>query len=291
MNTGVRHSVMASRSISHPPRWRRAGLGALAALSLIASACGASDEPIVEIGSSAQPEADAAATIAVDAVADPSGVDAVADPSGVDVDDLGFGSGEAIGANRLQLLEAAGADSEQFGATLDDFVGTKVDRPEATPPPPGFEEIEWDDLIAPGFTDQDISDRFDERMAEVEPGSPEADKVFEELQAEYDNQPINPEIAGNDIQLAGFVAPITYIDDIITEFLLVPYFGACIHVPPPPVNQTVMVSLQPGDGLTVEESWGPVWVTGTLTLDGTETEIGTAGYSISSAQSGVYDSF
>ncbi len=179
-------------------------------------------------------------------------------------------------------------DSPEYGATLDEFLDG--DRPEGTPPPDGFAEIDWDDLVPPGFSNAEISARFDERIAEVEPGSPEADEVFAELDAEYANQPVNDELAGDAVQLAGFVAPLTYSGDTIVEFLLVPYFGACIHVPPPPVNQTVMVNLQDGQGLTTDEAWGTVWVAGTLTIDGTETDIGSAGYSITDATTGVYNS-
>ncbi len=182
-------------------------------------------------------------------------------------------------------------EDPQYGSSLDEFLGEKTGGPEASTPPEGFEEIFWEDLVPPGFSQSDISARFDERIAAVEPGSPEADAIYAELQAEYDNQPINPEMAGQEIQLAGFVAPLTYSGDLITEFLLVPYFGACVHVPPPPVNQTVMVTLEDGQGLTFDESWGAVWVTGTMTIEGAETDLATAGYSIVGAQSGVYNEY
>lgn len=115
--------------------------------------------------------------------------------------------------------------------------------------------------------------------------------MYAALEAEYDNQPVNAEMAGEEIQLAGFVAPLTYDGDLIVEFLLVPYFGACIHVPPPPANQTVLVTLADGGGLTFDESWGAVWVTGTLTVDGATTDLAEAGYSISGAQSGPYTDY
>ena len=189
------------------------------------------------------------------------------------------------------------ADTPEYGASLDEFLElspdaaetTEYEAPVATPPPDGFREVTWEDLIPPGSSGAEISARFDERIAEVEPGSPEADEIFAELQAEYDNQPVNPELAGEDIQLAGFVAPLNYSGELITEFLLVPYFGACIHVPPPPVNQTVMVTLAEGEGLSIDDSWGAVWVVGTLTVDGADTDLATAGYTITGAQTGVYD--
>lgn len=176
----------------------------------------------------------------------------------------------------------------EYGASLSEFVGSDTGPSEASAPPAGFSEIQWEDLVPPGSSGNEISAQFDERIAAVEPGSPEAEAIYAELQAEFNNQPINPAVAGDNVSLAGFVAPLTYSDDLVTEFLLVPYFGACVHVPPPPVNQTVMVTLADGQGLSLEDAWGAVWVAGTLDIDGAETNLATAGYSITGAQVGVY---
>jgi hypothetical protein len=199
------------------------------------------------------------------------------------------GSSGASTATEVSPTTSVGSDTPEYGASLDEFLGAEVDQAASSAPPGGFTEIEWEDLVPAGFSQQEISARFDDRINEVEPGSPEADAVYKELQAEYDNQPANPDIDGSAVQLNGFVAPLTYSGDLVTEFLLVPYFGACIHVPPPPANQTVMVTLEDGQGLTVDESWGAVWVTGTMTLDGAETDLANAAYTINNAQTGVYD--
>ena len=87
---------------------------------------------------------------------------------------------------------------------------------------------------------------------------------------------------------AGFVAPLTYDGDEIAEFLLVPYFGACIHVPPSPLNQTVVITLAEGDSLSLEESWGAIWVAGTLDAGVADTALATAGYSIAGPVFGTY---
>ncbi len=207
------------------------------------------------------------------------------------------GSPEGLGASSASdtfepTLGSQPVDSDvEFGATLDEFLD--VDSQESPEPtvPDGFTEIGWDDLVPPGSSGDEISARFEDRIASVEPGSPEANDLYEELQAEYDNQPVNPDAASDDIYLAGFVAALTYDGDLITEFLLVPYFGACIHVPPPPANQTILVKLAEGEELHVDESWGAVWVTGDLTIDGESTDLAEAGYSISGASTGVYDDY
>ncbi len=259
-----------SSAVTRPPRMRTA---VLCAVAIIVAACGSTAETTNSVAPLAAPVDPAIDnTAASDAV-----VNETADPATDDVS--------------RALAEPENPEDAAYGATLDEYLLKGRERPKATPPPEGFEAIDWDYLIPPGFTAAEISARFDERIAQVEPGSPEADEVFAELQAEFDNQPVNPDVDGDVVQLAGFVAPLTYEDDIITEFLLVPYFGACIHVPPPPVNQTIIVTLQDGEGLTIEESWGAVWVAGTLAVDGAETDLATAGYSITGAQTGVYDEY
>lgn len=75
----------------------------------------------------------------------------------------------------------------------------------------------------------------------------------------------------------GYVVPLEGDENVITEFLLVPYFGACIHIPPPPVNQTIYV--KPRYPLLVDESWDIITVAGTLQAESATSDFGAAGYS------------
>ncbi len=73
-----------------------------------------------------------------------------------------------------------------------------------------------------------------------------------------------PELNGQTIRMPGFVLPLEYAGKKVTEFLLVPWVGACIHTPPPPPNQIVHVVV---DENMARESTGlfePVSVTGTM---------------------------
>lgn len=67
---------------------------------------------------------------------------------------------------------------------------------------------------------------------------------------------------GKSVRIPGYVLPLEYNGDLVKEFLLVPYVGACIHTPPPPENQIVYVKLL--KGITVKRMYEPVWATGTL---------------------------
>jgi len=73
-----------------------------------------------------------------------------------------------------------------------------------------------------------------------------------------------------------------------TRFLLVPYYGACIHVPPPPANQTVYVITEAGKG-TRPELFDVVWVTGTMSVKRIENDVAEAGYTLYASRIEPYE--
>ena len=83
---------------------------------------------------------------------------------------------------------------------------------------------------------------------------------------------------GKRVQLGGYVVPLDFEATRVKEFLLVPFVGACIHVPPPPPNQIVYVKSE--GGIDVKGTFDPVWVTGTLTVTPAFTGLAEAGYSL-----------
>jgi len=68
--------------------------------------------------------------------------------------------------------------------------------------------------------------------------------------------------------------------DALKEFLLVPYFGACIHVPPPPANQIIHV--HSAKAVKDIRTMDAVWINGVLKVDHSDTLMGSAGYSMTS---------
>ena len=92
---------------------------------------------------------------------------------------------------------------------------------------------------------------------------------------------INMELNNKEIKIAGYIAPIAFDGDNVIEFLLVPYRGACIHVPPPPANQIIYV--KSANGLKADEIWSPKWITGVLTANSISTIVADVGYSIKEA--------
>jgi len=73
---------------------------------------------------------------------------------------------------------------------------------------------------------------------------------------------VNENLNGQPVRLAGYVLPLEMGGSKITEFLLVPYVGACIHEPVPPANQIVRVKFE--RGFEVDGRFTPVWVQGKM---------------------------
>ena len=109
-----------------------------------------------------------------------------------------------------------------------------------------LEQKAYDDLAASGVDPAAL-------LAKIE-------KLSEE--AEIRNRTLVSELDGHVIKLPGYVLPLDFEGTLVRSFLLVPYVGACIHVPPPPPNQIVHVQLN--QGFESKELFAPVWVTGLI---------------------------
>lgn len=70
------------------------------------------------------------------------------------------------------------------------------------------------------------------------------------------------------VRLPGYVLPLEVTGKKVTEFLLVPWVGACIHTPPPPANQIVHVKTD--TAFELSGLFMPVWVTGRLSAAATK---------------------
>jgi hypothetical protein len=92
---------------------------------------------------------------------------------------------------------------------------------------------------------------------------------------------------GKRVRLAGFVVPLDFSETRVQEFLLVPYIGACIHVPPPPPNQIVYVTSE--EGVEVDGMFEPVWVTGTFNTAAISNELADIGYRIAAESVEPYE--
>ena len=97
----------------------------------------------------------------------------------------------------------------------------------------------------------------------------------------------NNKLDGETVKIPGFIVPLDHIGFGVTEFMLVPFVGACIHVPPPPPNQLVYVTTEePWDAMTL---WEPVWVTGKIIVKAQTNIWAETGYQISADEIDFYD--
>ncbi len=140
-------------------------------------------------------------------------------------------------------------------------------------------DLSWEDLIPEGFRADAILDQYDpERIAQLTDDDPLIMEIMEKLQKAYQSAPVLGKLDGMPVRLGGYIAPLEITPEGVTEFLLVPYFGACIHVPPPPSNQIIYVKTE----IPIAESLleDAIWVSGRLSIDSADTDLALAGYTL-----------
>ena len=165
---------------------------------------------------------------------------------------------------------ARGADGKSSGYKVGDRLASAQSAPAATP----YREINWDALIPADWDPVKALKKLD--LAKLKDSDTKAMEAMKELKAAWNSAPIEPKMDGVRVRIPGFVVPLGTNLDNVKEFLLVPYFGACIHVPPPPANQ--MIHVFPKNPLRNATIMGPVWVSGTLKTWLSDTSFGAVGY-------------
>lgn len=154
--------------------------------------------------------------------------------------------------------------------------GTKpaAKAPAAKPAP--FKTITWDELVPKDWDPMKEFKGMDFGL--LQDGDPRANEMMRKLRAVWDNAPVNPAVVGQAVRIPGFVVPLEETKDGLKEFLLVPYFGACIHSPPPPANQIIHVL--PKSPAKDVKSMDAVWISGTMATLKTDTYMGASSYRI-----------
>ena len=147
-------------------------------------------------------------------------------------------------------------------------------------------ELDWDALIPADWRPETLMAEYD--ADNLSDDDPRAQELMAKLKALWKESPVVPELDGKRIKLPGFVVPLEMSTETIGEFLLVPYYGACIHVPPPPANQTVHVVTDKGKEYR-GKLFDTVWVTGTIKVEHLSSELAEAGYQIKDARVEAYE--
>ncbi|OWQ85755.1 hypothetical protein CDN99_21490 [Roseateles aquatilis] len=148
----------------------------------------------------------------------------------------------------------------------------------------GYRELTWRHLVPMGW---DPMKKFrGMNLDRLGDANPRIIELMDEMRAEFDNAPLVETLDGDAVKLPGYVVPLQSDKEGLREFLLVPYFGACIHTPPPPANQIVHVRLaRPAQNVRAMDT---VWTSGVMRLERVATEMGMSGYRLDAAQVAPY---
>jgi uncharacterized protein len=159
---------------------------------------------------------------------------------------------------------------------------------------PAARELKWEQLIpadpssAPKSTPRGIVQHGQSLVPD--PATPEARTLRGAARSAESGppatQPVGSEVVaelnGERVRMRGFVVPIGFDGVKVKEFLLVPYVGACIHVPPPPANQIVFI--EAAKPIEIGGMFEAVAVTGTLRTMAMSTELASVGYHLAADQ-------
>ncbi|MEL6363432.1 MAG: DUF3299 domain-containing protein [Pseudomonadota bacterium] len=149
----------------------------------------------------------------------------------------------------------------------------------------GPQEIKWTDLLPEG-EEEVLAQLYMEQQKNLlgQSGFPGDDPPVPQIGTFN----VVEELDGAFIRMPGYVLPFDYNPKgSISEFLLVPYFGACIHTPPPPPNQVVYVRTE--QPVQIKELWAPVWIEGVLSTEKNLNGLGDAAYTLDLTKVEPYD--
>ena len=163
--------------------------------------------------------------------------------------------------------------------------------PEAWAQTPGYKTIEWNDLMPDDWVKEMTKEMAKmSKMTGLLDGSQEANKAMADLRKKLDDAPIVKSQVNQKVRLPGYAVPLDADRNSKREFLLVPYFGACIHTPPPPSNQIVLVRPTANSKIKkMPESMDVLWVEGELKESRVNTSQGVSGYMMEAISIAPYE--
>ncbi|CAD5108905.1 DUF3299 domain-containing protein [Zestomonas carbonaria] len=147
-------------------------------------------------------------------------------------------------------------------------------------------ELTWSELIPPDAPPvaysqapvHDLSQLADALAAESAPAARQQSPAA----------PVVKTLDGQQVKLPGYIVPLDVSEEgRVIDFLLVPYFGACIHVPPPPSNQIVHVTSELG--VQLDALYQPFWIEGPLKVEASSSELAESGYQMAAEKIYPYE--
>ena len=142
----------------------------------------------------------------------------------------------------------------------------------------GYREIGWEELMPEGEEER-LAQLYQQQMAMLYSGGPIAEGSAADAMIQIGTFNTVKELNETKIRIPGYTVPFEYgANAEITEFLLVPYYGACLHAPPPPPNQTVFAMTD--EPIKLRDLAQAVWIEGTMYTQTQESELADAAYTI-----------
>ena len=237
-----------------------------ATLMLGLAACGAA--PASDTAGAAAPAAAAEAAPVQTAAAAPSAEMAI------EVTEAEATSGPQVGdkigetaADRAAAREAKAAQRAADAKKRDEELAAR-----------GIQRIGWEDLMPEGEEER-LAQMYQAQMAMLYSGAGVSEGSAADTAVQIGTFNTVKELNGKKIRIPGHTVPFEYgADAQIKEFLLVPYFGACIHSPPPPPNQTVFVMAD--KPIKMKDLAQAVWIEGTIYTQTQSSDLADAAYTI-----------
>lgn len=139
--------------------------------------------------------------------------------------------------------------------------------------------LDWDDLIPEDFVQPEdpFSKLSQSAIDKLLDGSPESEAELARLDEAFSYAPVVDALDGKRVRLPAYVTPLEFDGQTrMSEFLLVPYVGACIHTPPPPANQVVFARAE--RPIELQSSYDPIVATGILHAETVHSNLAESGY-------------
>jgi uncharacterized protein len=138
--------------------------------------------------------------------------------------------------------------------------------------------IGWENLMPPGEEDV-LADLYEEYMKSLgDVGGIAEGSAADQMKQIGTFNTVKP-LDGRLVRIPGYVVPLDFnARNALSEFLLAPYFGACVHAPPPPPNQIIFVTAKPAAKL--KDLWGAVWAEGVLSTGRKTSSLADAAYTM-----------
>lgn len=189
-------------------------------------------------------------------------------------------------------VDTAMADPQSTSASTEPEVGDRIPEPRATDEERqaaaeakaealrarGVREIGWEELLPEG-EEEKLAELYQQQMAMLYSGGPVAEGSAGDVMVQIGTFNTVKELNQTKVRIPGYTVPFEFgANAEITEFLLVPYYGACLHAPPPPPNQTVFAIAD--EPIKLRNLAQAVWLEGTLYTQTQESELADAAYTI-----------